>query len=119
MKRIFNSFLSSAIGGMVFLLPFLIGFFFLVKIIKTLDKWIKPLTITLGIRHYLGGLTIVVIIALAVFFVLYLTGIIIKSGKFKARFPLLEHLANKIVPGYEMLKSKSSEILKIHGRPFT
>lgn len=109
MKKIITNISVSVIGGLVFLLPFLIGLFFLVQAIQTLDKFIKPITVTLGLSHILGGAAILTIALLLLLFIFFIMGLTLRSGKLKANFPLLEQFANKLIPGLELMKAKAGE----------
>lgn len=109
MKRSISFIRTTVMGGAIFLVPFFIIVFVLMKAGGLVKKIIEPWVIELGIHHFLGRATLTIMVAIILILISVLAGMVVRSGKIKTRFPLLDDIANRLIPGYAILKAQSGE----------
>lgn len=109
MKHIISIIKATFIGGLVFLVPFFIVVMILVKTFEIMRRLIAPWVVKLGIHAIEGRLAIALIVILILVLICFVAGIVARSGVISARFPVLDMIAARLIPGYQILKAQSSE----------
>ncbi|HVY76380.1 MAG TPA: hypothetical protein VG890_16235 [Puia sp.] len=109
MKHILSILKVTFIGGLIFLVPFFIVVMILVKTFDILRRLISPWVVKLGIQAIEGRLAIALIVILILVLICFLAGIVARSGVARARFPVLDMITARLIPGYQILKAQSSE----------
>ncbi|MEK8180818.1 hypothetical protein WMW71_10755 [Flavobacterium buctense] len=94
-------------GGILFLLPFVFIIMIVEKIISILSSIITPLAAKFGIDHFAGKATIGILIALCVFIICFLGGLLMRIYIFKRINEILDEKLLKLFPAYDELKSKA------------
>ena len=94
-------FFETAFLGFLALLPIGVAGFVLVKLFLLLQQLLSPLGDALGIEHFLGGLFVLVFLIFAVFFSLYLFGLIFRTTLGEKIGAFFDVMAKNVLPGYE------------------
>jgi len=109
MKRIVGIIKTTAFGGIVFLLPFVAMIVIVLKGFELLEKFIEPVAVKLGIEGFAGKASISILGIIVLIVICFVAGMIVQSGKLKFNFPIMDSIAGKIIPGYQILKAESGE----------
>jgi uncharacterized membrane protein len=109
MKHIISIIKTTVIGGVIFLIPFFIVVVIIMKAMELVGKIIRPWAIKLGVDGFAGKATITILVAIILILLCFVAGMIAKSGRFTSRFPMLDEMADRLIPGYEILKAQSGE----------
>ncbi|HTS44032.1 MAG TPA: hypothetical protein VMH01_06520 [Puia sp.] len=109
MKELFALIRATLIGGLIFLVPFFLIVVIILKAVEILRKIVTPWATELGVSNLAGRATITILIIVIMVLICLIAGLIFRSGRIEARFPLLDAMADRMLPGYEILKAESKE----------
>lgn len=108
MKSIWFFMKTTIKGGMFFLLPFVFIVMIVEKIISLISSIITPFATKFGIQHFAGKATIGILIALSIFAICFLGGLLMRINIFKKLNKKLDEKLLKLFPAYDELKSKAT-----------
>lgn len=96
---------NTLIGGLIFLIPFVIIFVVIAKAIKIMVGLAKPISKIVPIESF-AGIAIIDILAILLIVVLcFLAGLVARSSIGKNSFKALDDMLANFIPGYSILKT--------------
>ena len=108
--KVFYQFLKTTIGGgILFFLPIVVIYITIEKVIEVFTKVITPIATKLGIENFAGKATISLLIALAVLFICFIGGLLMKIRQLEKLNQKLDETLTQILPAYTDIKSKTAE----------
>lgn len=99
---------TTILGGLIFLIPFFIVVVTVLKAREITAKLISPWAIKWGISSIAGKASLAIIVDILLLLICFLAGLIVASGRIRSKFPILEAMVGKMIPGYEILKAQSA-----------
>jgi uncharacterized membrane protein len=109
MKKFISFIKTTALGGLIFLAPVVLVIIIVLKAIELLKKGVTPLAERWHVASVAGEATITIIVSVILVLICFIAGMIANSTKVSTHMPLVDMMADKIVPGYEILKAQSHE----------
>jgi uncharacterized membrane protein len=109
MKKLLAFIKTTALGGLIFLAPVILIFLITFKAIDLLKKAVTPAAERLHVEGIAGEATITILVSVILVALCFIAGVVANSTKVRTHMPLVDMMAGKIVPGYEILKAQSHE----------
>jgi len=112
MKGLIKFVRTSIYGGIVFLIPIVIGVILLKKVFTGLLPIVEPVAQKIGFSGSRGRLMLEIILVLIILIFCFLAGLLIRSTKLQLQIPMINHIAALLIPGFEVMKAQSHEQIK-------
>jgi uncharacterized membrane protein len=110
MKSIWKFVKTTITGGLLFLIPVVLVLIVLNRAFEWIRPWLRPLVVALGVDSMLGVTVLTALCLLALGFICFIAGLVIKLDRNRKIRKGFEDIVLKFLPGFEYLKVMAGEV---------